>query len=110
MKYTKANIQEGIATKIKSLSIPDELKEFYIDSLQNYPNEIEQNVLEWVNNIPLTDVDCHGESIVKIMNLWGFTEADIHKIILGFQDFRDGDWQMPNYIWQAVTGLSGIYD
>ena len=110
MKYTKENIHQGVEEKINSLPISEIDKRFLLIKLKKYPQEIEQNVLEWVNDVPLTDIDCYGESIVRVMRLWGFSEKDIPQLICGFMSFKNSNWQMPNYIWQAVTGLQVVYD
>ena len=77
MKYTKENIQEGIRATINALPITSIDKELLMFSIPQYPIEIEQNVLEWINNEPLTDINCHGESIVQTMQAWGFSNKDI---------------------------------
>ena len=110
MKYTKENIQEGIKATINALPITSIDKELLMLSIPQSPIEIEQNVLEWINNEPLTDINCHGESIVKTMQAWGFSNKDIPQIICGFVDFKDSNWRISNHIWQAVTGLEIVFD
>ena len=110
MTYTKENIQQGIQDKINSLHISKMDKDLLKLRIMRYPSEIEQNVLEWINNQPLSDIDCHGESILKIMNLWGFSEKDIPQLICGFGVYAKTDWTQAEVIWQEVTGLQVVYD
>ena len=110
MKYTKENIAEGIKAKINSLQVDEGTKRGLLWCIPQYPKEIEQNILEWINNEPLTDVDCHGESIVRTMAMWNFTKDDIPQLICGFVAFKEGNFRISNHIWQAVTGEQCVYD
>lgn len=110
MKYTKENITEGLQHKINSLPLTDMDKELLMLRIVHYPQEIEQNVIEWINGVPLTDIDCHGESIVKVMKLWKFSEQAIPYLICGFGVYAKSNWTSPDAIWQEVTGLQVVYD
>lgn len=110
MQYTKENIQDGIMAKIEAMDITREEKLLLKMRLPKYPKEIEQNVLEWINDLPLTEVDCHGESIITTMRRWDFTEKDIPYIIDGFVAFAKRNFRASDVIWQSVTGMDGVYD
>ena len=110
MKYTKENILEGIKNKINSLNTSEENKQWWIERISQYPVEIEQNILEWINNQPLTDVDCHGESVLKTMQMWDLNENDLPYILSGFTTFKEGHFRVSNHIWQTVARLNKAYD
>lgn len=109
MKYTRENILEGIKHKVDTLKCPDQMKIGLVDRLVLYPIEIEQNILEWINNQELTDVNCHGQSIVKLMKKWHLSEEDIPKLICGFAAFKNDEFNSPDLIWKTFMGLTRIY-
>lgn len=103
MVYTKENIMDGIYAKIDAMPNVDEAdKEIWRRRLVQYPKEIEQNVLEWVNNLPITEVDCHGESIKKTMDRWGLDKDCIPSVINGFVKFKKGNFRTPSIIVKAI--------
>ena len=110
MKYTKESIVEGLMVKIDSLNESLGLKNAWKKMIVKYPTEIEQNVLEWINDEPLSDIDCHGESIVQTMKTWNFSQNDIPAILCGFVMFKESGSRVSNHIWQAVMGEQCVYD
>ena len=79
MKYTKENIIDGIKAKINTINEPEVIKRMFVEKISQYPVEIEQNILEWVNDKPLTKIECHGESLVEIIERWGFDNSVVHR-------------------------------
>ena len=57
MKYTKENIAEGIKAKIDVINEPEVIKHKFVKKISEYPIEIEQNILEWINDEFLTNID-----------------------------------------------------
>lgn len=110
MKYTKDNIKNGIIEKVNSMNVTEGEKEWLRMRLIQYPKEIEQNVLEWINDLPLTDIDCHGESILKTMAAWNINKDDIPYVINGFVSFAKRNFRVSDVIWQSVKGMDGVYD
>lgn len=106
MEYTKENIQEGILNKISSLSCPDGDKRIFMATLPNYPKEIEQNILEWINDRPLTDIDCHGLSLSRILIDFNLDVTDIPTLVWSFIAFKNSNWRIPQKVWQTVSGLT----
>ena len=93
VKYTKENIIEGIYEKIDTIDGFEGLKVLWKYKLPQYPIEIEQNVLEWLNGEPISDIDYHGESIAKIFKLWNIDESRFISVLLGFIDFKNEGWR-----------------
>ena len=107
MRYTKENIVAGIYAKIDSLdNISDRKKNIFKRKLPDYPKEIEQNVLEWINDLPLTDVDCHGESIIKVMKLFNLDNSAIPYLIKNFIDYKESNFR----VYRACYGTFGDYE
>lgn len=108
MKYTKENIIEGIYAKLDEMQgdpvLVEAAKQSYKKSLVNYPIEVEQNVLEWINDLPITAIDCHGTSIKKVLdgmelsieffpmvleNFIYFKETGFSNVLLCYSGFLD---------------------
>lgn len=104
MQYTRENIIDGILTKIDSMhTISERQKNRLKKELVNYPIEIEQNILEWVNDLPITEVDCHGESIKHVMKIFDLTEEDVPYLIKNFINFKDSGFR----VYTACYGVFG---
>lgn len=103
MLYTKNNIIDGIYAKIDSLYEDENTRRMWKTFLPNYPKEIEQNVLEWVNNQPITHVDCYGESVLRIMNGLKLDESWIPQIINGFILFAETKFTYPAIIANFIS-------
>jgi hypothetical protein len=103
VKYTIENIIDGIYAKIDSMDIPDREKYLWKSKLQQYPNEISQNILEWINDLPITEVDCHGESIVKTMTVWDLDESWMPWVIDGFIKFKKSGFRVQSVIDQQIA-------
>lgn len=92
MRYTRENIVEGINAKLDELYCGSEtsatMKSIYSKSLLDYPIEIEQNILEWVNDEPFTYVDCHGISIKEIVDDLSLSKYKIPRLIKNFINFK----------------------
>ena len=110
MKYTKENIQEGIVAKTKSLSLSEEYTDMLIQQLLQYPVEIEQNIIEWVNDIPLTQINCHEVSMQQVMAQWNLPDKAIPDLILGFINYQNTKWRIPQKVWLAVAGWRHVHD
>lgn len=110
MQYTRVNIQEGIRIKLQSLDLSEEYKEMLCEKICLYPAEIEQNILEWVNNQPLTPVDCHGVSIAQVIQQWNLPENAIPDIVLGFIYYQNSHWRIPQKVWLAASGWRPAHD
>ena len=93
MKYTRENIIEGIKAKLDEMfgenSTTEPMSVMFKNVLPQYPIEIEQNVLEWINNEPITEVDCHGISIKHIMDRKNLSEFHMPQLIKNFIDFKN---------------------
>jgi hypothetical protein len=93
MKYTRENIVEGINAKLNKLvdenPILSPMCNVYRTILLNYPIEIEQNVLEWINNLPITKVDCHGISIKEVMERKQVKDVYFPIVVQNFIRFKD---------------------
>ena len=97
MRYTKENIVEGINAKLDAMIAKDEILrtmcEAFRPILPNYPIEVEQNVLEWVNGDPLTDIDCHGFSIAQTMEDGNLHETYFMLLIKNLIKYKEGDFK-----------------
>ena len=103
MKYTRENIQEGIIAKINSLNeLSEASKRVYRTVLIDYPIEVEQNVLEWINDLPITEVDCHGESIKNVMNVLGLDVTWFPSILKNFISFKHTNFLLYNTIYEGL--------
>lgn len=105
MRYTKENIVDGIYAKLDEIfkvdSIYKPVGDMFKLILINYPEEIEQNVLEWVNGDPLTEVDCHGVSIKDIVETRNLSDAHMPQIIKNFITFKKNGFKGSNVCyWQ----------
>lgn len=98
MKYTEKNIIDGINAKIDNMYSDSGMRQWYKYRLPQYPKEIEQNVLEWINDAPITEVDCHGESVLDIMNAWNLDTSYIPLIIDGFIKFAKTNFRTSSVI------------
>lgn len=102
MKYTRENIVEGINAKLDEMYGKDPMLvgacALYKSILPDYPIEIEQNVLEWVNGAPLTDIDCHGVSIKRIMENRNLKEWYFPVVLRNFIMFKRNDFEGGNYL------------
>ena len=108
-KFGKNDIIEGLFWKVIETNKEDDiLYSILLKKLLDYPIEIEQNILEWINNETLTEIDCHGESIVKWLECFNLTYAAIPLIIKAFVDYKDSNWRVcpSNYI----IGAGAMYD
>ena len=101
-EYTRENIIEGLDAKLDEIKAIDPEYdgwcESYRDSIKNYPIEVEQNVLEWINNKPLTDIDCHGASIKKIMDAFNLPNWYFPAILDNFVAFKENNFQGGTHI------------
>ena len=98
MQYTQENIKQGICAKIDKLYDDNTDREFWKQKLLEYPKEIEQNILEWINDHPITDVDCHGESILDKMNAWKMDISYFPMVVRGFIQFSKTQFTCPSVI------------
>lgn len=92
MKYTRENIKEGIYAKLKEIykeDCHDDFVEELTRRIVNYPIEIEPNILEWINGLPLSKIDCHGISIREIMDSMDLDESYIPTLIENFITFKN---------------------
>lgn len=98
MKYTVENIQEGIALKLDEL-FNDDLSKPTANVLKflfkEYPKEIEQNILEWINDMPFTDIDCHGQSFGHIATSMNLSKYQIPQLIENFIIFKQLNFNDP---------------
>lgn len=103
MVYTKENIVEGIYAKIDAMNELDvDDKAFWKDRLMEYPVEIEQNILEWVNDYPITEVDCRGESVLRTMWAFDLDESWMPFIVDGFIKFKNSNFRVQSIIGQSI--------
>lgn len=107
-EFLKEDIVEGIFWKVVMSDESDRSKPVLMKRLLDYPLEIEQNILEWINNKSLTEVDCHGESIVKWLECFNLTYEAIPLIIKAFISYKESRWRVcpSNYI----IGAGAMYD
>jgi predicted metal-dependent phosphotriesterase family hydrolase len=93
MQYTKENIVEGINAKIDEIFGSDEttrlIGNMYKKTLLSYPKEIEQNVLEWINDDTITEIDYHGISIKELVDDLSLQNAQMPQLFKNFITFRD---------------------
>ena len=92
MKYTKENIFDGIDAKLDELFGGSEVTKttalVFSQWLRQYPKEIEQNILEWVNNEPFSEIDFCGESIKHVADVMQLDSYSIPQLIKNFIDFN----------------------
>lgn len=97
MKYTKENIVEGINAKLDLMIEKDKILRgacnAFRDIITQYPIEVEQNVLEWINGDPLTDINYHGFSIAKTMKELELHESFFMLIIRNLICYRDSGFK-----------------
>lgn len=96
MIYTKENIEEGIIAKINSINDEDAdegMKRIWRNKFVNYPIEVEQNVLEWINNQPITDIDCHGESIRRVLDIFELDDSWFPIVLENFILFKNSGFR-----------------
>ena len=102
MKYTKENIIEGINAKLDEIVAknPDltGICNVYRASLPNYPIEIEQNMLEWINDLPLTEIDCHGASIKGVMESRKLPDHFFPALVRNFITYKKYNFACGTYI------------
>ena len=105
MKYTKENIIEGIYAKVDAMPDASEAdKEFWKWKLVQYPIEVEQNVIEWVNGLPITELDCHGESIRRVLDFGGLDDTYFPSVLIGFIWFKSNDFMTNSIVYKTVYG------
>jgi hypothetical protein len=97
MKYTRENILEGINVKLEEWCwdkrIYGGLLKVYKQELPQYPIEVEQNVLEWINGEPITEVDCHGMSIRRVMDCFDLSDDSFPLVLRDFISFKKGGFR-----------------
>ena len=102
MRYTRENIWDGIEAKLSLFRDGNESTERYLaicrEFMQDYPKELEQNVLEWVNNEPITEIDCHGASIKGVMCAEKLSDLYFPMVVRNFKIYRDRNFKGGNYI------------
>ena len=102
MRYTKENIIDGIYAKIDEASVSDGIKRKWRRKLVDYPEEVEQNVLEWLNDQPISEIDCHGESIKRVLDYENMGIEWFPCALEGFVNFKNSHYQVPSRVWQYV--------
>ena len=110
MKYTKENIVEGIKAKIDVINEPEVIKHKFVKKISEYPIEIEQNILEWINDEFLTNIDCYGESIVNVVNMWNVPIDKLYLVFYGFTIFKESNFYDHESVILPVIGAQCIYD
>ena len=102
MVYTIENIQEGINAKLESMRDGTGTMDRYCilckKWLLNYPKEVEQNILEWVNNLPLSEVEYHGTSVKRVMQTKKLVDGDFPMVIRNFKMYKDRGFVDGTYI------------
>lgn len=97
MKYTRENILEGINAKLEATYCRDKMDErflrLYKQELPQYPIEVEQNVLEWINDEPITEVDCHGISIRYVLDRFNLSNDWFPLVLRNFITFKNGGFR-----------------
>ena len=98
MKYTRENILEGINKKLEEQygsgsHIDNAFLRLYKQRLPEYPIEVEQNVLEWINDKPITEVDCHGISIRYVMDCFNLSDDWFPLILRNFVTFKNDNFR-----------------
>jgi hypothetical protein len=58
-----------------------------------YPIELEQNVLEWVNDLPLSEISCHGESINGVLKHMQWSNDCIPLVLNNFVLYKKGNYK-----------------
>ena len=98
-KYTRENIKEGIINKINSIdNVSEATKRVWRERFLEYPIEIEQNILEWINDEPITQVDCYGESIRWVMDAFELDISWFPMILENFIRFKDTGFKLNSVI------------
>jgi hypothetical protein len=107
MKYTKQNIVEGIYNKLDAMfehePMLHPMKELYKEKLVHYPKEVEQNVLEWINDLPLTEIDCYGVSIKGVMVDLELPDVWFPRVLSSFIDFMNSGFDDPYVIYGSFV-------
>ena len=102
MKYTKENIVEGIDARLNELHRNQPGSEHFCQAckimMQDYPIEIEQNVLEWVNGLPISELDFHGTSIKRVMESRKLTDDFFPIVIKNFKNYKKNEFKGGTYI------------
>ena len=92
MKYTRENIVEGIKDKLIRLTNNDPNREPFragsLEMMRNYPIEIEQNILEWINDELLTEIDCGGVSVKHVMYHKNLSDIHFPIVVRNFSTFK----------------------
>ena len=92
MVYTKENIFDGIEAKLNRIADDRPMLEpfcnAYRNVIMNYPIEIEQNVIEWINDVPLTEVNCHGISVKEVMDDYELPDHYFLVVVRNFSAFK----------------------
>ena len=104
MVYTKENIKEGIIAKINALDdYSEDSKRVFRSILMDYPIEVEQNVLEWINDLPITEVDCHGDSIKRVMDVFNLDISWFPVVLNNFIRFKNVNFCMTTVIYENLN-------
>ena len=105
MKYTSDNIKEGIIDKINSIDktkADSGMKKNWCRKLINYPIEVEQNVLEWLNDEPITKVDCHGISIRHVLDACKLDDSWFPFVLENFISFKNNNYVSINIVYHRL--------
>jgi hypothetical protein len=97
VKYTKENIVDGIYAKLDRIFGSDPMYkgvcEMFKVTLPEYPKEIEQNVLEWVNDEPFSEIDCHGISVKHVVEIKNLSDAHMPQVFENFITFQKNGFE-----------------
>ena len=101
--YTRENIIEGIYKKVDSIKdASDGLKSIWKKELVNYPIEVEQNVLEWINGEPISDIDCHGYSMRTVLNYIKRGDEWFPFVLESFIKYKNTNFMMPSIVYGSL--------
>lgn len=92
IRYTKENIVDGINAKLDLIYGNDPNRKHFCEMckimMNDYPVEIEQNILEWINGIPLTEIDVHGMSVKRVMAAFELTDDCFPLVVRNFKRYK----------------------
>lgn len=94
MKYTKKDIPNILRQKVDSLGTHDAHKNLIFERIMRYPKEIEENILQWLNNEPITEIDCHGMSMKYVIDTCKLNDSDMLWLIDNFATYAERDFQV----------------
>jgi hypothetical protein len=93
MKYTRENIIEGIDAKLNQVfgqcPATRPLEDVYKEVLRNYPAELEQNILEWINGETISEINYHGISVREVMDDLSLEDCQIPRLFKNFIIYRN---------------------